>query len=88
MTTPPIFFAMLRIKNEARWLPSVLPALSSLCRTIFVLDDHSTDSSRDIILAHPDTVYLQSPFTGLNETRDKNWLLDTIILGLPQGGVE
>jgi len=81
---PPVFFAMLRIKNEARWLPSVLPSLSPLCQTIFVLDDHSTDNSRGIILSHPGTVYLQSPFTGLNETRDKDWLLDTIIRGLPE----
>lgn len=81
---PPIFLAMLRIKNEARWLPSVLSSLYPLCQTIFVLDDHSTDSSRDIILSHPGTVYLQSPFTGLNETRDKDWLLDTIIRGVPE----
>ena len=80
---PPIFLAMLRIKNEDRWLPCVLPALSTLCRTIFVLDDHSTDSSRDIILSRPDTIYFKSPFTGLNETRDKDWLLEQIIRTLP-----
>ena len=81
---PPTFFAMLRIKNEARWLSRVLTSLSPLCQTIFVFDDHSTDTSQSIILSHLNTVYLHSPFTGLNETRDKDWLLETIIRGLPQ----
>ena len=80
---PPIFLAMLRIKNEARWLHSVLSALSPLCRTIFVMDDHSTDTSQSIILSRPDTLYFHTPFTGLNETRDKCWLLDCVIRTLP-----
>ena len=81
---PPIFLAILRIKNEAWWLRQVLSALSPLCRTIFVMDDHSTDGSKDIILDRPDTVYLQSPFSGLDEARDKNWLLESVMRTLPQ----
>lgn len=81
--TPPVFIAMLRIKNEARWLASCLSSLSPLCETIFVFDDHSTDSSPEIICNHPGTVHLPSPFTGLNEARDKDWLLGEVVKTLP-----
>lgn len=74
---------MLRVKNEARWLPRVLDSLLPLCRTLFVMDDKSTDDTPKIILSHPSTVYLCSPFTGLNETRDKDWLLEMVIRTLP-----
>jgi glycosyltransferase involved in cell wall biosynthesis len=79
----PVFLAMLRIKNEARWLQRVLDSISPLCQTIFVFDDHSTDASQSIILNHEKTIYLASPFTGLNETRDKDWLLEQVIRSLP-----
>src|ERR1700676_1021349 len=75
---------MMRIKNEARWLPTVLPALSPLCRALFIFDDHSTDSTASIAMSRPDTIYIPSPFTGLNETRDKSWLLEIIMRTLPQ----
>ena len=83
---PPVFMGMLRIKNEARWLSHALSSLSTLCQTIFVFDDHSTDSSADIIRNHPNTVYLPSPFTGLNEARDKDWLLGEVVRTLLPGG--
>lgn len=81
---PPIFLAILRIKNEARWLRQVLSALSPLCHKIFVMDDHSTDESKDIILDTSKAIYRLSPFTGLDESRDKNWLLEQVMETLPQ----
>ena len=81
MTTP-TFISMLRVKNEARWLSRVLIPLVRLCSRVYVFDDHSTDSTREIILSTPNTTYLPSPFTGLDERRDKNYLLDRIYEGL------
>ena len=41
------------------------------------MDDHSTDSTLSICSTlHEKVQVLESPFTGLNEVRDKNWLLD------------
>lgn len=73
------FVAMLRIKNEVRWIREVLEALLPLCDRLFVLDDHSTDGTAEICAAVPRTTVLQSPFVGLNESRDKNWLYDQIV---------
>jgi len=71
---------MLRIKNESQWIAEVLESILPLCPKIFVLDDHSTDNTIEICHRyHPQVDVLPSPFTGLNESRDKNWLYDEII---------
>lgn len=85
------FVAMLRVHNEVRWIQEVIRSTFQLCDHVFVLDDHSTDGTPDLCRAladaHPHgylkgqktvTVF-DSPFTGLNESRDKNWLYDQII---------
>jgi len=74
------WIGMLRVKNEATWLERVLASISPLCARVYVLDDHSTDRTPEIIRSNPNCAYLLSPFTGLDETRDKNWLLGKIIL--------
>lgn len=74
------FVAMMRIRNEAGWIAEVVRSTFHLCDRVFILDDHSTDATLGII-THLDprvTVYT-SPFEGLNEARDKNWLYDQII---------
>lgn len=67
----------MRIKNEARWIGEVLTALRPLCSDIFVMDDHSTDETAEICRQHGALVF-PSPFSDLNEGRDKNWLLEQI----------
>ena len=73
------FVGMLRIRNEARWLAEVLESIRPLCEMIYVLDDHSTDDSASICQRYDHVRVLASPFTGLNEARDKNYLYDQII---------
>ena len=85
------FVAMLRVHNEARWIEEVIRSTFQLCDHVFVLDDHSNDGTPDLCRAQADahphgylkgqktvTVF-DSPFEGLNESRDKNWLYDQII---------
>jgi glycosyltransferase involved in cell wall biosynthesis len=57
----------------------LLRAISSLlpvCDRILVLDDHSSDGTPDLCGAMERVTVFPSPFDGLDETRDKNWLLD------------
>src|SRR5689334_19804583 len=70
--------AMMRVKNEGRWLAEVLMAIHQVTDQILLFDDHSTDDTRLIATKLGATV-LPSPFDGtLDETRDKNYLLDEI----------
>ncbi len=78
-----IFHGMLRVKNEARWIADVIRSIQPLCERVVVLDDHSTDGTADICRALGATVY-DSPFQGLDESRDKNWLLSKLWEGIPQ----
>lgn len=69
---------MLRVKDEARWIGRVIQSMLPVCERIFVLDDHSTDFTAAICLSFPEVTLFHSPFDGLQETRDKNWLLDKV----------
>lgn len=75
--------AMLRVKNEARWIERVLRSIAPLCQSIHVLDDHSTDDTFKLVDNFDyDNGYAHihpSHFNGINETRDKNWLLERIM---------
>lgn len=82
-TKPPVFIGMTRIRNEQSHIARCINSIIPLCDVVFVMDDHSTDKTREIVMGLPKTVYLQSPFYGLDESRDKNWLLETIIRTLP-----
>jgi hypothetical protein len=71
----PQFVAMLRIRNEERWIQEVIRSTFHLCDRVFVLDDHSTDQTRSLARSvDPRVTVFDSPFKGLNESRDKNWL--------------
>lgn len=75
------FAAMLRVKNEERWISAVLESIRPLCDKVFVMDDHSTDRTVEYAERFaPMVTVLPSPFEGLNESRDKNWLYDQIIV--------
>jgi len=80
MNTPPMV-GMLRVRNEARWIEDVITSILSLCDPIFVLDDHSTDETPELCRRLGATV-IDSPFAGLNESRDKQYLLSECVLPL------
>jgi glycosyltransferase involved in cell wall biosynthesis len=67
---------LLRVRNEARWIGRVVASLFPLCGRVLVMDDHSDDGTPELCAAIPGVTVLHSPFDDLNETRDKNWLLD------------
>ena len=73
------FVAMLRIRNEARWIAEVIESLTPLCARIFILDDHSTDETAAICARYEQVEVFASPFHGLNEARDKNWLFGQLM---------
>lgn len=66
--------AMLRVKNEARWIAEVLKSLKPCCQRVFLMDDHSTDKTASIASRRGARVF-HSPFDCLDEARDKDWLL-------------
>lgn len=68
---------MLRIRNEARWIAEVLNALQPICSRLFVMDDRSEDDTA-AISAHCGATVWPSPFTTMDEARDKDWLLARI----------
>jgi glycosyltransferase involved in cell wall biosynthesis len=66
---------MLRVKNEARWIETVLRSALEACAQIFVMDDHSSDETVTLCRRFSKVTVYPSPFEGLDEARDKNWLL-------------
>jgi Methyltransferase domain/Glycosyl transferase family 2 len=71
---------MMRVKNEGRWIRRSIESVKALCGDrIFVMEDGSTDNTVQEIEA-TGARYLLSPFVGqgLDERRDKNWLLDWV----------
>jgi len=67
----------MRLKNEARWIERVIRSLHPLCKGIFVFDDNSDDGTPELCESLGCKVY-RSPYKTLNETRDKNYLLERI----------
>lgn len=68
--------AALRVKNEGRWLREVLESIK-WCSEIYLMDDHSTDDTREIASEYGANV-LTSPFNTFDESRDKEWLVGNI----------
>lgn len=73
-----VIYGMSRVKNESRWIHAVLTSMLPICEKIFVFDDHSDDATPAICKNLDKVDWIKSPFTGLNETLDKNYLLDRI----------
>ena len=69
-----IIVAILRVKNEARWIERCLRSLH-FCDKVIVLDDHSTDATPGIVVKLGAEL-IRSPFEGLDEPRDRNLLLE------------
>ncbi len=70
-----MIYGIMRIKDEARWIEKVLASLTPVCDQVLILDDHSTDDTVAICKQFPEVTVFDSPFEGLQETRDKQWLL-------------
>ena len=68
----------MRIRNEERWIERSIRSFFPICEKVIVLDDHSTDSTVDICRSIEGVDVISSPFEGLDETRDKNFLLDAV----------
>ncbi len=68
----------LRIKNEARWIRTVLRSIAPLCERTYVLDDHSTDGTPELCAVEPGVSLIHSGFDGIHEARDKDFLLAEI----------
>jgi glycosyltransferase involved in cell wall biosynthesis len=70
------FVCAMRVKNEAEHIEEVIRSVLPLCDIAVVFDDHSTDNTMEICRGFGDRVrIIQSPFSGLDEARDKNALL-------------
>jgi GT2 family glycosyltransferase len=81
ITHEPRIAAMLRVKNEARWIRKVILSIKPLCNAgIFVMDDGSTDGTR-LICEFAGAHVMSSPFAGqpLDEARDKNHLMTHVV---------
>lgn len=79
------FLGALRVKNEAARIFEVILQVLHLCGRVFVLDDHSTDETVSICRSFGHRVVVfPSPFEGLDEARDKNYLLARIIEAGPE----
>ena len=69
---------LMRVKNEARWIRRCIESILPVCSRVLVMDDHSSDGTPFICQGIPGVNVFDSPFSGLNETRDKNWLLGKV----------
>lgn len=75
---------MMRIKNEARWIGRVIAAQLPLVSRMFILDDHSTDGTPEICEGFENVTVIRSPFEGLDETRDKDFLMQRLYDAIPE----
>lgn len=69
---------MMRVKNEARWIQRVLTSALEVCQWILVMDDHSTDDTYEICRSFDKVLSVHSIFHDLDESRDKNWMLEQL----------
>ena len=84
-TRRPKFLCALRVKNEAAFIHEVLTRALEFCECAYIFDDHSTDDTVAICRSFRDKVTVfPSPFEGLDEARDKNYLLEHIIEADPE----
>lgn len=79
-----MIFGALRIKNESRWIERVIRAAMLACDRVFVMDDNSTDDTVKICRKIRGVKVFRSPFKGIDESRDKNWLLERVYEAIPE----
>lgn len=75
----------MRIKNETQWIRRSIESQLGICDKVLVLDDHSTDDTRDIVRSFGERcVLIESTFEGVDEGRDKSYLLKYLIAADPE----
>ncbi len=75
----------MRIKNESQWIKRSIESQLGICDKVLVLDDGSTDDTRDIVRGFGTRcVLIESPFEGVDEGRDKSFLLKHLIAADPE----
>ncbi|MGI0010783.1 MAG: glycosyltransferase [Nitrosopumilaceae archaeon] len=70
----PTIIAMLRLKNEERWIRKTLDVLSEICSGIVILDE-STDNTPKICESFSKVIEIHRQSLSFDEVRDKNTLL-------------
>ncbi len=77
----------MRVKNESRWIERAIKSILPLCGGgVFVFDDNSSDDT--VEKADQYAQVIRSPFPeawGVDEARDKNYLVDAIRARRPVG---
>lgn len=73
-----VIWGFLRVKNEQRWLGRVLESMLPACDRILLFNDHSKDETAAIARSFEKVCVFDSPFEGVEEVRDKNFLLDRL----------
>ncbi len=73
-----MIYGIMRIKNEVRWIARVIESQLPVVERLLILDDHSTDGTQDICRSYPKVTLFDSPFEGVQETRDKRWLMEQL----------
>ena len=71
----PKIVAMYRLKNAGRWIDKSLEAASSICDSIVIVDNGSTDDTVKICKSFPNVVEVRDQSSlSFDDTRDKNTL--------------
>lgn len=68
------FLGLMRVKNEGRWMRRALESIS-FCEKIVVLDNHSTDNTREVCTEFSNVDLTRSKFEDkYREGADREWL--------------
>jgi glycosyltransferase involved in cell wall biosynthesis len=65
---------VIRARNAAKWIAEVIDSMLWICANVLVMNDHSTDDTADIVNGTARATAITSPFTSLNEARDRTFL--------------
>ena len=75
----------MRIKNEQDWIQESIQSQLPICDKVLVFDDNSTDATKEIVQSFGSRVVLmESPFQGLSEGRDKQFVLQHLLAVNPE----
>jgi len=71
---------LLRIRNEVRWIETVVRAITPVCEHVLVLDNDSDDGTADVCRSIPGVTVYDFATSGINasagdESAGKDWLL-------------
>lgn len=70
-----MILAIQRVKNEERWIQQSIASALTVAGRVILFDDNSTDATVELAQKFPLVEVIKSPFQGLDEARDKNFLM-------------